>query len=141
MKYLGLAAAIALICMTACSREAQVTESGEFVWLSSVEEGVEKAGARNAKIFLLLTNPERCPPCRMLDGQTLVDEEVKKFLRPFVLVKMDAWDNGKGSAEARKFNVRGIPTMVVLDSSGSELGRAVGYMAPNVFIERISAIR
>lgn len=150
VKYLGVVAAIALVCLMSCSQETPVagqpeagseTESGELVWLSSIEEGIEKAGAEGRKIVVLFTNPQRCPPCRMLDEQTIVDDGVKKFLQSLVLVKMDAWDEGKGTAEAQRFNVRGIPTTVVLDSGGEELGRAVGYMPPNVFIDKLSSFR
>jgi tetratricopeptide (TPR) repeat protein len=113
----------------------------ELKWLKSIDEAKKKAKEAGAKIFLLFTSPTGCPPCDILKGQTFHDEDVKSLLKTFVLVKINAWDRGPGGAEAQKWGVRGIPTMALLDSDGKEIGRKVGYMDAEKFIEAFSNLR
>ena len=44
-------------------------------------------------------------------------------------------------ALATRFKVVGYPTMIVLDSSGKELGRAVGYQSSKQLLTLLNATR
>jgi tetratricopeptide (TPR) repeat protein len=114
----------------------------ELEWLSGVEEGLKKAKEKGIDLLVLFTNPDRCPPCRQLEAQTIPDKDVHAFLATFVLVKMDAWDQGKGSEAAKKHvGNMSIPTILVFGPNGKEKGRISGFRPPEVFVKDLTAIR
>lgn len=59
-----------------------------------------------------------CPPCNMM--KPMINELISDGLN---IEKIDVDENGE---LAGKFQVRGIPTMVHVDSEGKELSRLVG---------------
>jgi thiol-disulfide isomerase/thioredoxin len=66
-----------------------------------------------------------CGPCKSMDQWVWTDAEVASVLhKSYVGVKLDG-DIEK--ALVKRFKVAGYPTMIVLDPSGKELRRAVGY--------------
>ena len=115
--------------------------AGEIEWLHTIKEGAKRAKENGMKILVLFTSPTGCPPCNMLKAETFKDEDVISLLRTFVLIKINAWDRGPGGAEAQKWGVRGIPTIVLLDAEEKELGRMVGYKPPEDFIATLTGIR
>ena len=75
----------------------------------------------------------------MLDEWVWSDAEVVSVLGAgYVGVKLDG-DLEK--ALATRFNVVGYPTMIVLDSSGKELGRAVGYQSSRQILALVDTRR
>jgi thiol-disulfide isomerase/thioredoxin len=66
-----------------------------------------------------------CGPCKTMDEWIWTDAEVVKVLRDgFVGVKVDG---DVETALVDRFTIAGYPTMVVLDPTGTESTRAVGY--------------
>lgn len=64
-----------------------------------------------------------CAPCRNLDEYTFSDVQVKKMLSErFVSVQIDI-DDTAGALIAAQYNVKSLPTMIVLDSKGKLLKR------------------
>ncbi len=60
--------------------------------------------------------------------------------KKFVAVKLDA-EKGEGPELAKKYGVRGFPTIVFLDQQGEEIDRLVGFRPPDKFIAEIKAIQ
>ena len=55
----------------------------------------------------------------------------------FVSTKFDA-EKGEGIELAKKYAVKGYPTMLILDAEGKELGRLVGSSrTPEEFVQRL----
>jgi thioredoxin 1 len=69
-----------------------------------------------------------CGPCKAL---SMVVESAKDKL-PMTVEDVDI-DNQ--FELAKKYNVRSVPTMIVVNDSGSEIKRAVGSMNEKQFIE------
>jgi thioredoxin-related protein len=44
---------------------------------------------------------------------------------------------GDGKELSNEYRVDGLPTIIVLDAGGRELGRIPGYMPPDSFLERV----
>lgn len=66
---------------------------------------------------------EWCGPCKVLDETVFPDPAVKKALRSFQQVRVDTDDHpDAGNA----FGVTTIPTLLLLDEDGHELGRMAG---------------
>ncbi|MEJ2283965.1 MAG: thioredoxin family protein [Desulfobacterales bacterium] len=87
-----------------------------------------------------------CTPCRELDEITFHDSEVvKQAAREFVMIKVDLTRRGNLYTERllRKFEVKGVPTVVFIDRQGQERRdlRLVDYLPPDLFLIRMAAIR
>jgi thioredoxin 1 len=72
-----------------------------------------------------------CGPCK---GLTSVIEGMKDLPVPIQNVDIDAEMD-----TARKYNVRSVPTMVLVNDDGSEVKRVVGMMNEKQIIEFMGA--
>jgi thiol:disulfide interchange protein DsbD len=86
-----------------------------------------------------------CAPCRELDEITFYDAAVVKQAREyFVMIKVDITRGGNALHERllQQFTVKGVPTVVFLDSEGKEREtlRLVDFLPPDQFLSRMSRI-
>jgi hypothetical protein len=58
--------------------------------------------------------------------EVYTDKEFIEFSRSQVFVRLFVDTDSQGARLARKFGVRGFPTLIVLDRTGREIGRLVG---------------
>lgn len=79
---------------------------------------------------LLLFQAKWCNPCKVFQPNI---EEVSKN-RSINLIKIDT---DLHSDLCKKFVVQGVPTTIMLDDKGKELGRRVGALAPKTLNELI----
>jgi len=87
-----------------------------------------------------------CAPCRELDEVTFRDREVvKQAAQDFVMIKVDLTRRGNIASNRllQKFEVKGVPTVVLLDREGNERRdlRLVDYLPPDQFLVRMAEIR
>ncbi len=68
-----------------------------------------------------------CRPCKMMDREVYTQKSVSRYLNEnFLCYKIDGEDfDGMGIAQ--RYNVKGYPTMIYIDSDGKELSRLEGY--------------
>lgn len=69
-----------------------------------------------------------CLPCKMLS------EIVSKIETDKIIESIDIDENGD---LATKFNVRSVPTCIIVDDDGNELSRHVGMMSKDQFLKFI----
>ena len=86
-----------------------------------------------------------CAPCRELDEITFHDAAVvKQALEHFVMIKVDVTEAGNALHERllQRFTVKGVPTVVFLDSEGKEREdlRLVDFLPPDQFLARMNRI-
>jgi thiol:disulfide interchange protein DsbD len=85
-----------------------------------------------------------CAPCRELDEITFYDPLVVKETKKFVMVKLDltTGDNPEYQQLVKKFEVKGVPTIVFLDKNGRERLdlRLVEFMKPEDFLLHMNKI-
>src|SRR4051794_14789147 len=60
-------------------------------------------------------------------------------MKPMINVHINA-EQGEGPELNKRFNVHGFPTLLVIDSSGEEIDRFVGYRPPETFIKEVDRI-
>lgn len=73
-----------------------------------------------------------CGPCKQLDKTTWKDAKVRAWLNEnMIALKIDA---EKERALAKRYRVRGYPTIVFLLADGSEIDRVVGYVDAEQFL-------
>ena len=73
-----------------------------------------------------------------METVTFQREHVQDYInRNFVPLK---YNSGPDAEQFRRFDIRMTPTYVVLDNEGNELGRVIGYQAPDEFITQIDGL-
>lgn len=100
------------------------------------EEALKAAGSEEKLLFMDFYT-SWCGPCKKMAREVFPAKAVGEFMNPrFVSIKLDAEKDGRGAAS--RYNVKSYPTFIITDSSGKELARLAGAMAPDVLIKNIS---
>ena len=141
----ALIAAAAILAATACSRPEQppqapvdmVTNHGtvSVTWEKDLPSALERAQAEG-KPVLVNFYADWCVWCKRLESTTLRDAKVASVLQERVVpLSLDV--DGNGRELSNEFQVDGLPTIIMLDADGHEIGRIPGYMPPDTFLERV----
>jgi thioredoxin-related protein len=76
----------------------------------------------------------------MMTREVYTDKKFIEFSRSQVFLRVFQDTQPEGARLARKFNVRGFPTLIILDSSGREVDRLLGAMPAQDLIEELHLI-
>jgi thioredoxin-related protein len=68
------------------------------------------------------------------------DREFIKFSRSQVFMRVFEDTDSQGAQLARKFRIRGTPTLIILNSAGQEIDRIVGGMSAQELMEELESI-
>ena len=81
-----------------------------------------------------------CGACKELDKLTFSQESVQREAGRFLAVKVDATNDDDPNVEAAMtaFNVKGLPTVVIYDSKGTEAVRYTDFVEAD---QLLSALR
>lgn len=103
-----------------------------FEWSHGYTETLAKAKASNKLVFIDFETTW-CGPCKSMDEWVYTDAEVAAAMtEKYVGVKLDG-DIEK--ALVKRYNVAGYPTMLVVDATGKEVWRAVGYQSSKELLD------
>ena len=72
--------------------------------------------------------------CQKLEEGVLADKAVASIAEEFVCVRIDA---AKETGEARKLDVRGAPTILLLDGQGNEMSRVAGLVGKDALLAKL----
>jgi len=110
---------------------------GEPGWTTDYAKAVEQARTENKAILLDFTGSDWCGWCMKMKEETLDTPMFKSYARKnLVLVEVD-FPHSTPQSDAVKaqnqqlsqqFQVSGFPAFILLDKSGSVLGRQNGYL-------------
>ena len=76
---------------------------------------------------------KKCVPCKMM-APIMVKLE-KAYEGKAAVVFIDVWENRN---QAKRFNIRSIPTQIFFDASGKEVFRHVGFFDEQSIVEQMS---
>jgi thioredoxin 1 len=109
-------------------------EKGIEFHKGSWSEALKKAQQEKRPIFLDVY-ATWCGPCKLLKARTFPNNEVGEFYNAnFINVAVDG-EKGEGLELARKYKVKGYPTLLFIDSEGNIIAQTAGYRNPKQFIQ------
>ena len=128
----------------------EIVRSPIDVGASLIERGIEsgaptpeplvsalREAAETSKLVFVDFYAEWCGACKTMDRTTFKDPAVLSALEGYVFIKVDADLHPRA---ARHFNVAGMPTLVVLDTSGNEIYRQVGPIEASRLARELSLL-
>lgn len=107
-------------------------------------EQLESAIKNSGKPVLLDFYADWCTSCKELEAMTFADQKVKQKLGGYTLLRADVTSNSESSkALLKKFGLFGPPAIIVLDQGGNEMAsaRMIGFLGPDAFLSKLSAVR
>jgi periplasmic divalent cation tolerance protein len=119
------------------AREAVAQLEAAIPWRRSLAEAL-KAGQTSGKPLLVYCRLRHSEYCRQFEEGALADRAVVDAAQEFVPVRLDA---ARATAEMRRLDVRGAPTILILDAQGHEMDRVCGLVAKATLLERLGAAR
>jgi thiol:disulfide interchange protein DsbD len=112
----------------------------EIAWATE-EAGRAKATAEN-KPVLIDFGATWCAACKELEHETFPHAEVRSQAKRFVTIRVDATDDEAPDTKRlqEKYKVVGLPTVIMLDSSGAEVTRFVEFVKPDRFVAAMKKV-
>ncbi|MEP4595862.1 MAG: thioredoxin family protein [Cyclobacteriaceae bacterium] len=102
----------------------------EFVW-----DDVLAKSKKEGKPIFIDAYTTWCRPCIQMDRNVFTLDKVADYYNEnFINVKMNA-EKGEGVEVNKKFEIRGYPTYLFLDSNGELISRFSGYTEAEPFID------
>jgi len=96
-----------------------------------------KTAKREQKPIMVDFYTDWCGWCKRLDKDTYGDSRVQKLAGQFICVKVD----GNRNADLiGKYNIRGYPTILFLDSNGNIVQQIPGYVGPADFVKTMNIV-
>jgi protein disulfide-isomerase len=125
--------------------------AGELQWMTDLPKAQEKAKAENKLVLMDFTGSDWCPWCVKLNKEVFSTPEFIEYAnKNLVPVEVDFPNKKKQPAELKaankalqkKFEIKGYPTVVVLDADGNKVGET-GYEpgGPKAFIAQLEKFR
>jgi thiol-disulfide isomerase/thioredoxin len=125
-----------------------VVLASDLSWGTDLPSALNQAQSENKLVLLDFTGSDWCPWCIKFDHDVLSTSEFASYAgNKLVLVKLDFPRHTEQDAALKQanrelyqeFNVNGYPTYILLNPSGKELGRQVGYAegGPSAFIAEL----
>ncbi|GAB6282851.1 MAG: protein-disulfide reductase DsbD [Ignavibacterium sp.] len=113
-------------------------ENPSIEWKKFGEQEYNKALNQNEKIIIDFY-ADWCIPCKELDAITFSNSEVINKTKDFTLLKVDMTKSISPEVEKlkQKFSIVGVPTVLIVDSSGKEKKRITGFIEPEEFLKMI----
>jgi thiol:disulfide interchange protein DsbD len=114
--------------------------AGVIAWQPYSEDAVSEAVKAGKPVFID-SFADWCIPCKELDKMTFNQAEVVAASRYFIMLKSDltSGSDEKVKAFSKKFNVRGVPTLLFLKPDGTEIEelRGTGFESKDVFLGKM----
>lgn len=124
--------------------------AGEATWLDNYETAVEQAKKEDKPILVDFTGSDWCGWCVRLHKEVFSQKAFQEYAeKHLVLLELDFPKKKKLSEEltkqnkdlAKKYEVRGYPTILLIDAEGEVLGRT-GYKegGPEAYVAHLKQL-
>ena len=130
-----------------CQMNTNSSEESEKIWLTDVNQAIEQSKVSGKPIFAFFTGKEWCSWCKKLERQVLSKDGFINYAKEnLVLLELD-FPRGRRNLPqkqielARKFNIKGYPTVILMDSSTNKIAKT-GYeaMSPEQYVDNVKVL-
>ena len=146
--FFGAALYTAITGIEAYVKKAQSENAGPGLasaiqWFPYSEAMLDRASREGKPVFIDFY-ADWCAPCKELDEKTFSTPEVIRQSRSFIMLKADltSADDPKTEALRKKFEAKGVPTLVFLKPDGREIQelRGTGFESEEVFLGKLRRV-
>jgi len=118
-----------------------ITPKAQLAWLHSEDEALARSKTEKRPLLVDFT-ATWCGACQEMAKDTFADPRVMTKAGNFVAVKIDATNDEDPAVTAvmDKYKVKGLPTVLLIDSSGTERKRFTEFVGPERFLTEIEGI-
>lgn len=111
-------------------------------WQYYTEDTYQAALQNNDKMIIDFY-ADWCIPCKELDALTFSDQKVIEKSKEFINMKVDMTKTLSEQTEIirKKFNIRGMPTVLIINSEGEEVERITGFVNAEEFLNMIDGVK
>jgi thiol:disulfide interchange protein len=110
--------------------------AAEATWLTELGQAQATAKQGQKMVLLEFTGSDWCSPCKALHTNVLISAEFVEFTKANLVLMLVDFPHGKklpveqekaNEALAKKYQIEVVPTVIVLDSTGRQISKEVGY--------------
>lgn len=96
----------------------------------------------NGQKMIIFFHADWCIPCRELEKITFAKQRLINQLKNFNVFQVDMTHTMNKRVERirRRFEIVGMPTIIIINSNGHQVKRISGFVSADVFIDMISEI-
>jgi len=112
-----------------------------IAWSKEHDATLAKAAA-DGKPVLIDFGAEWCKACKELEHDTFPDANVRSEAARFAAIRVDADDEDAPDTKRlqAKYEVRGLPTVIMLDATGKEITRLNKFVPPAEFVAALKKV-
>ena len=130
-----------------CQINTNSSEEPKKIWFTDVSQAIKQSKVSGKPIFAFFTGKEWCSWCKKLERQVLSQDSFINYAKEnLVLLELD-FPRGRRNLPqkqielARKFNIRGYPTVILMDSSTNKIAKT-GYesMSPEQYVDHVKVL-
>lgn len=117
------------------------SNKGSLEWQTFTEAAYD-ASLKNQERMIIDFYADWCIPCKELDAMTFSDPKVIGESKRFTAYKADLTKSGSEAVEklTARFRVKGVPTVLIVDSKGREIERITGFLSAEEFLKMVKPI-
>lgn len=117
------------------------TEASKVVWLPYTEAAIAQAKVDGKPVLIDFT-AKWCQQCHEIELQTFSDKQVMAKMAKMVTLRVDATDGNNTEVQAiqTKYNVNGLPAVILLNAQGQEVDRLTTFEPPTAFQKRLAKV-
>lgn len=109
-------------------------------WLKNVAAAQKQAKEKN-QLILVDMFAEWCGWCHRFEREVFPSLVFQEATKDIVLLRLDTEDGGEGTKMARQFDVRSLPTFLLLTPELTTAGIIQGYAPPTQFVNMLKETR